>query len=60
MFEALAVNAAILIATVLALWAISVRINDVSFIDAFWGSGMGLMALVSCFKCSQPPARWPR
>ena len=55
MLEALAVNAAILIATVLALWAISVRINDVSFIDAFWGSGMGLLALVSWFQVQPAP-----
>ena len=34
--DALLLNAAILIVTVLALWAVSLRINDVSFIDAFW------------------------
>jgi steroid 5-alpha reductase family enzyme len=50
MLEALAINAAILIAMVLVLWAVSVRINDVSFIDAFWGAGMGLMALVSWLR----------
>jgi steroid 5-alpha reductase family enzyme len=55
MLEALTVNAAILIATVLALWLISVRINDVSFIDAFWGSGMGLMALVSWWQVRPAP-----
>lgn len=32
---------------VLILWLISVRINDVSFIDAFWGAGMAMLALVS-------------
>lgn len=47
MFEALAVNAAILIALVLIQWAISVKINDVSFIDAFWGAGMGILAVTS-------------
>jgi steroid 5-alpha reductase family enzyme len=45
--DALLVNAGILIAMVLVLWLISVRINDVSFIDAFWGSGMALMAVIS-------------
>lgn len=45
--DALLINAAILIVTVLALWAVSVRINDVSFIDSFWGAGMGLLAVVS-------------
>lgn len=55
MLEALAINAAILIATVLVLWAISVRINDVSFIDAFWGAGMGLMALISWLQVEPLP-----
>lgn len=45
--DALLINAAILIVTVIGLWAISVRINDVSFIDSFWGAGMGLLAVVS-------------
>ncbi|MFL0354934.1 DUF1295 domain-containing protein [Erythrobacter sp. GH1-10] len=47
MFELLAINAAILIAIVLVLWAISVKIGDVSFIDAFWGAGMGILAIAS-------------
>lgn len=55
MLEALAINAAILIAAVLLLWAISVRINDVSFIDAFWGAGMGLMALISWLQVEPLP-----
>ena len=41
----LALNFAGLLGVILILWAISVAIRDVSFIDAFWGSGMGLMAL---------------
>ncbi len=55
MVEALAINAAILIATVLLLWAISVKINDVSFIDSFWGAGMGLMALISWLQVEPMP-----
>ncbi|MEQ5787838.1 DUF1295 domain-containing protein [Erythrobacter sp. NFXS35] len=47
MFELLALNAAILLAMVLILWAISVKIGDVSFIDAFWGAGMGILAVAS-------------
>ena len=47
MFESLAMNAAILLALVLIQWAISVKIDDVSFIDAFWGAGMGILALAS-------------
>ena len=55
MLEALALNAAILIATVLLLWMISVRINDVSFIDSFWGAGMGLMAVISWLQIRPSP-----
>jgi len=47
MFELLAVNAAILLVLVLIQWAISVTIDDVSFIDAFWGAGMAILALAS-------------
>lgn len=47
MIDALLVNAAILAGIVLALWLVSVRIDDVSFIDSFWGAGMALMAAAS-------------
>ena len=47
MLELLGLNAAILIGIVLVLWLISIRIDDVSFIDAFWGAGMGLLAVAS-------------
>lgn len=47
MFEALGIIAAIILVLVLVQWAISVRINDVSFIDAFWGAGMGLAAVLA-------------
>ncbi|MGQ7830586.1 DUF1295 domain-containing protein [Altererythrobacter sp. Z27] len=47
MLDALLVNAAILVAIVLVLWIVSVRIDDVSFIDAFWGAGMGILAIAS-------------
>jgi steroid 5-alpha reductase family enzyme len=47
MFELLLVNAAILIVLVLIQWAISVKIDDVSFIDAFWGAGMAILAVAS-------------
>lgn len=55
MFELLAINAAILIVVVLIQWAISVKINDVSFIDAFWGAGMGLLAVASWLHVSGRP-----
>ncbi len=56
MFEALLINAAILIVLVLIQWVISVKIDDVSFIDAFWGAGMGVMALTSYFQLADPGA----
>ncbi len=56
MFELLALNAAILIVLVLIQWAISVAINDVSFIDAFWGAGMGLLAVASWLHVPNGPS----
>lgn len=44
---ALLLNAIILGIGMLTLWRIAVRIGDVSFIDAVWGGGMGVLALVS-------------
>ena len=54
MLDALLANAAILIGVVLILWVVSVQIDDVSFIDAFWGAGMALMALTSWFQLADP------
>lgn len=54
MFEGLALNAVILLALALIQWAISVKINDVSFIDAFWGAGMGLLAVISWLQLRDP------
>lgn len=56
MMDALLLNAAILLALVLVLWGISVRINDVSFIDAFWGAGMAVMAAASYLQLDAPGA----
>lgn len=56
MIDALLFNAAILLVLVLVLWAISVRINDVSFIDAFWGAGMAVMAAASYLQLGAPGA----
>ncbi len=55
MFEALALNALVLAAGMLVLWRIAVRIGDVSFIDAVWGGGMGVLALVSWLHVSGGP-----
>lgn len=42
--DILAANAAILAACVAALWLLSIRLRDVSFIDAWWGGGIALLA----------------
>ena len=54
--SSLLLNAAVLVAVVLVLWAISVNIGDVSFIDSFWGAGMALMALTSWLQLEEPGA----
>ncbi|MFN3452152.1 MAG: DUF1295 domain-containing protein, partial [Sphingorhabdus sp.] len=53
----LAVNAAALLAVILMLWAYSVKIRDVSFIDAFWAFGMVLLAWASWAQSGAPGAR---
>jgi steroid 5-alpha reductase family enzyme len=40
-------NFAVLILLILALWAVSVRIRDVSFIDSFWAFGMVVMVTLT-------------
>lgn len=57
MAQILAVNAGLLAAIMLALWAISVRIRDVSFVDAFWPFGMVLLALSTWLQADGPICR---
>lgn len=33
----------------LGLWAVSVRLSDVSIVDVFWGMGFVLIAWRTCF-----------
>jgi len=54
MIEALIGNAVILLGVVLLLWVIALQLNDVSFIDAFWGGGMALLALISWLRLAEP------
>ena len=43
----LAASAATILVCMLVLWAISIRITDMSIVDIFWGPGFGLVAIVS-------------
>lgn len=56
----LGLNFAGLIAVILILWAIAVRLRDVSFIDAFWAFGMVLLAWASAGQVgtAAPHGRW--
>jgi steroid 5-alpha reductase family enzyme len=51
------INAAALLTVILALWTYSVKIRDVSFIDAFWAFGMVLLAWATWAQSSAPGAR---
>lgn len=57
MTEVLLINAAIILAAMLALWLVAVKIGDVSFIDAVWGGGMLVLTLASWLQLSQPGTR---
>lgn len=52
--EALIANAAILLGVTLILWIVAVQVDDVSFIDSFWGGGMALMAFTSWMQLESP------
>ncbi len=56
MGEALLINALLLLGVVVILWLVSLAIDDVSFIDSFWGSGMALLAISSIYQMAQPGA----
>ena len=51
------INAVALLTVILALWAYSVKIRDVSFIDAFWAFGMVLLAWATWTQSNAPDAR---
>lgn len=53
-FVALGLNFGLLVAIMIILWLISVRIRDVSFIDAFWAYGMAIMASTSFLQTETP------
>ncbi len=55
LLHALLINVAILVVGMGLLWRVAVRIGDVSFIDAVWGGGMGVLALASWLHVSGGP-----
>jgi steroid 5-alpha reductase family enzyme len=51
-------NLTVLFAIILALWAVSVKIRDVSFIDSFWAFGMVILAALTFVQAQNGnPAR---
>tara|TARA_R110000824_G_scaffold149049_2_gene319117 strand:+ start:181 stop:981 length:801 start_codon:yes stop_codon:yes gene_type:complete len=54
LFAALGFNFGLLVAIMVILWVISIRIRDVSFIDAFWAYGMAIMASASFMQTENP------
>lgn len=54
LLTALGLNFALLVAIMVILWIISIRIRDVSFIDAFWAYGMAIMASASFKQLNNP------
>ena len=58
MTQILLFNAASLLVMIVALWLISVRIKDVSFIDSFWAFGMVVLAALTYVQAADgAPAR---
>ncbi len=57
MIHILFVNAALLCATMFALWLYCVRIRDVSVIDSFWPFGMVMLAASTWLLADGSPAR---
>ena len=55
--EILALNAAVVLPVMLALWLVALRLRDVSFVDAFWGLNMGLVAAVDFAVGDGDPTR---
>ena len=55
--DLLALNAGVVLATMIGLWLVALRLRDVSFIDAFWAFNMGLVAVVDWFAADGDPTR---
>jgi steroid 5-alpha reductase family enzyme len=57
MIQILVFNALLLMGTALVLWAIAVRIRDVSHVDCFWAFGMVLMAVSTFIQLDESTPR---
>ena len=53
----LSLNLALIVAVMLALWGLSLRLKDVSFIDGVWPLGMLMLALVTFPRTEGDPTR---
>ncbi|MGV8929709.1 MAG: DUF1295 domain-containing protein [Brevundimonas sp.] len=53
----LGLNLALIVVVMLALWGLSLRLKDVSFIDAVWPMGMLLLALATLPRTDGDPIR---
>ena len=53
----LGLNLALIVAVMVGLWALSLRLKDVSFIDAVWPLGMLLLALATLPRTEGDPVR---
>jgi steroid 5-alpha reductase family enzyme len=54
LMQMLAVNAAVLAACFLVLWLLGVAIRDVTFVDAWWGLGIVVLAVASFVQGGAP------
>lgn len=57
MLAALAINAVAILLLMVLLAGVAARIGDVSFIDAVWGGGMALLAVVTWVHAGRPDGR---
>lgn len=53
-FEALLVDAVMMLGLALVLWVVAVQVRDVSFVDSFWGAGMAIVAVLAWLRLSPP------
>lgn len=51
--EVLGLNTAVVLGTMLLLWLISLKVNDASIVDMFWGAGFVLIAWTTYFVSPQ-------